>query len=134
MPYVLVSSYSSFIVTLALEQFANFRDGGCVMVYHWGEWTMEESSPQNLNGQIGSTGGVNKQNENNNQRPQYSIPGILHFIQHEWTKFEMERSQWEVHKAELEVSFDAEWFAFAIFTLYYSHYSLVVLINPIVLL
>lgn len=73
------------------------------MVYQCGDWTMEESSPQNLNGEIGSAGGVNKQNENNNQRPQYSIPGILHFIQHEWAKFEMERSQWEVHRAELEV-------------------------------
>lgn len=66
---------------------------------------MEESSPQSSNGQIGSAGGVNKQNENNNQRAQYSIPGILHFIQHEWAKFEMERSQWEVHRAELEVIF-----------------------------
>lgn len=34
----------------------------------------------------------------------YSIPGILHFIQHEWARFEMERSQWEVEKAELQVS------------------------------
>ncbi len=73
------------------------------MVYHWGEWTMEESSPQGLNSQIRSGGGVNEQNENNNQRPPYSMPGILHFIQHEWAKFEMERSQWEVHRAELEV-------------------------------
>ncbi|XP_014666456.1 PREDICTED: striatin-3-like isoform X2 [Priapulus caudatus] len=32
----------------------------------------------------------------------YSIPGILHFIQHEWARFEMERSQWEVEKAELQ--------------------------------
>jgi len=36
--------------------------------------------------------------------PQYSIPGILHFLQHEWSRFEMERSQWEVEKAELQVS------------------------------
>lgn len=34
----------------------------------------------------------------------YSIPGILHFLQHEWSRFEMERSQWEVEKAELQVS------------------------------
>ena len=33
----------------------------------------------------------------------YSIPGILHFLQHEWSRFEMERSQWEVEKAELQV-------------------------------
>uniref|UniRef100_T1HCK5 WD_REPEATS_REGION domain-containing protein n=1 Tax=Rhodnius prolixus TaxID=13249 RepID=T1HCK5_RHOPR len=68
---------------------------------------MEESSPsQNLNGQIGpSSGGANtgiKQNDEANQRLQYSIPGILHFIQHEWARFEMERSQWEVDRAELQ--------------------------------
>ena len=32
----------------------------------------------------------------------YTIPGILHFLQHEWSRFEMERSQWEVEKAELQ--------------------------------
>ena len=35
---------------------------------------------------------------------QYSIPGILHFLQHEWARFEMERGQWDVEKAELQVS------------------------------
>ena len=39
------------------------------------------------------------------QRPQqqYSIPGILHYIQHEWARFEMERAHWEVERAELQV-------------------------------
>uniref|UniRef100_A0A1B6DPZ4 Striatin N-terminal domain-containing protein n=2 Tax=Clastoptera arizonana TaxID=38151 RepID=A0A1B6DPZ4_9HEMI len=69
--------------------------------------TMEDSSPtQNHNGQIGnSSAGINtgnKQNDETNQRIQYSIPGILHFIQHEWARFEMERSQWEVDRAELQ--------------------------------
>ena len=71
--------------------------------------TMEENSPStNHNGQIGpASGGTNvgsKQNEEGNQGPQYSIPGILHFIQHEWARFEMERSQWEVDRAELQVN------------------------------
>jgi len=44
----------------------------------------------------------NMQKEENGMRNQYSIPGILHFIQHEWSRFEMERSQWEVEKAELQ--------------------------------
>jgi len=35
-------------------------------------------------------------------RPAYSIPGILHFIQHEWARFEIERAQWEVERAELQ--------------------------------
>lgn len=70
--------------------------------------TMEDTSPsQNHNGQLGtSSGGLNvgnKQSDEGSQRIQYSIPGILHFIQHEWARFEMERSQWEVDRAELQV-------------------------------
>ena len=41
----------------------------------------------------------------------YSIPGILHFLQHEWSRFEMERGQWEVERAELQVKiqFNFKW-------------------------
>nr|ACR77508.1 striatin [Danio rerio] len=35
-------------------------------------------------------------------RAHYSIPGILHFLQHEWARFEPERAQWEVERAELQ--------------------------------
>ncbi|XP_078515532.1 striatin-3 isoform X1 [Lissotriton helveticus] len=36
-------------------------------------------------------------------RPQhYSIPGILHYIQHEWARFSMERARWEVERSELQ--------------------------------
>uniref|UniRef100_A0A8C2AQ70 Striatin, calmodulin binding protein 3 n=1 Tax=Cyprinus carpio TaxID=7962 RepID=A0A8C2AQ70_CYPCA len=39
----------------------------------------------------------------NGGRPQqYTIPGILHYIQHEWARFEMERAHWEVERAELQ--------------------------------
>ncbi|ROL43726.1 Striatin [Anabarilius grahami] len=37
-------------------------------------------------------------------RAQYSIPGILHFLQHEWARFEVERAQWEVERAELQLN------------------------------
>lgn len=36
-------------------------------------------------------------------KPQYSMPGILHFIQHEWARFELDRSQWELDRAEFQV-------------------------------
>ena len=50
------------------------------------------------------TGMVTKQQpDESGQRPQYSMPGILHFLQTEWARFEMERSQWEVERAELQV-------------------------------
>ncbi|XP_041725538.2 striatin isoform X2 [Coregonus clupeaformis] len=35
-------------------------------------------------------------------RSPYSIPGILHFLQHEWARFEVEKAQWEVQRAELQ--------------------------------
>ncbi|XP_049868313.1 striatin-3 isoform X2 [Pectinophora gossypiella] len=67
---------------------------------------MDDSSVSHHNGgQVGSQIGVsvnNKQNEEPSQSVQYSIPGILHFIQHEWARFELERSQWEVDRAEFE--------------------------------
>ncbi|CAG9578928.1 unnamed protein product [Danaus chrysippus] len=67
---------------------------------------MDDSSVSHHNGgQVGSQIGVsvnNKQNEESSQSVQYSIPGVLHFIQHEWARFEVERSQWEVDRAEFE--------------------------------
>jgi len=49
------------------------------------------SPPKNANGNV-----------EQDSRPSYSIPGILHFIQHEWTRFEMERAHWEIERAELQ--------------------------------
>lgn len=67
---------------------------------------MDDNSVSHHNGgQLGSQIGVttsNKQNDETSQSVQYSIPGILHFIQHEWARFELERSQWEVDRAEFE--------------------------------
>ena len=70
---------------------------------------MDETPSQNqLAGSGGPAGVGNRQNlEEPSQRIQYSIPGILHFIQHEWARFEMERSQWELERAELQVCFNA---------------------------
>ncbi|XP_018572734.1 striatin-3 [Anoplophora glabripennis] len=72
----------------------------------FGSVTMEDNSLNHQNGgQMGPQGGSianNKQNEEVNPKSHYSIPGILHFIQHEWARFELERSQWEVDRAELQ--------------------------------
>ena len=55
-------------------------------------------------GIVGGAGGMNRSGGNLGPAGlQYSIPGILHFLQHEWARFEMERGQWEVEKAELQV-------------------------------
>lgn len=53
-----------------------------------------------------STGGAAQPGEFGGEaaRAQYSVPGILHFLQHRWVRFEVERAQWEVERAELQVS------------------------------
>ncbi|XP_071963535.1 striatin-3-like isoform X2 [Antedon mediterranea] len=64
------------------------------------------SSPQHLNQlNAGTNANLNvlgNKLEDDNSRSKYTIPGILHFIQHEWARFEMERAQWEVERAELQ--------------------------------
>ncbi|XP_048378591.1 striatin-3-like isoform X3 [Stegostoma tigrinum] len=40
--------------------------------------------------------------ENSPEPDSYTVPGILHFIQHEWSRFEMEKARWEAEKAELQ--------------------------------
>uniref|UniRef100_A0A8C7K7M1 Striatin n=1 Tax=Oncorhynchus kisutch TaxID=8019 RepID=A0A8C7K7M1_ONCKI len=35
-------------------------------------------------------------------RSPYSIPGILHFLQHEWARFDVEKVQWELQRVELQ--------------------------------
>lgn len=47
---------------------------------------------------------VSSQIQENDSGTKYTIPGILHFIQHEWARFEMDRAHWDVEKAELQVS------------------------------
>jgi striatin 1/3/4 len=47
----------------------------------------------------------NQQTGNGEPRPAnaYTMPGILHFLQHEWNRFEYERQQWDIDRAELMV-------------------------------
>ena len=71
---------------------------------------MEDGSSFQQSAQFGvgtgmSIGNNKPQDDTQGSRPQYSMPGILHFLQTEWARFEMERSQWEVERAELQVIF-----------------------------
>jgi hypothetical protein len=34
----------------------------------------------------------------------YTLPGVLHFLQMEWRKFEKERNEWCIEREELKVS------------------------------
>lgn len=68
------------------------------------------SSNNNSNNHAGLAGAGNSKAAPSGQfggseaaRAHYNIPGILHFLQHEWARFEVQRAQWEVERAELQV-------------------------------
>ncbi|XP_066517037.1 striatin-like isoform X2 [Hoplias malabaricus] len=50
----------------------------------------------------GGGGAVAERGASEAGRAQYCVPGILHFLQHEWARFEAQRSQWELERAELQ--------------------------------
>ncbi|XP_016400073.1 striatin-3-like [Sinocyclocheilus rhinocerous] len=69
----------------------------------------QQPAPQqgnnSINPQIACSGGAPMVQQQQDEMPrpqQYTIPGILHYIQHEWARFEMERAHWEVERAELQ--------------------------------
>lgn len=37
------------------------------------------------------------------QPPEYTLAGILHYMQSEWRQYERERNDWEIERAELRV-------------------------------
>ncbi|XP_050533701.1 striatin-3 isoform X2 [Daktulosphaira vitifoliae] len=56
--------------------------------------------------QQGGGGGFGQKGEDGLGGPtnkvKYTMPGVLHYIQHEWSNFELERSHWEIDRAELQ--------------------------------
>lgn len=38
------------------------------------------------------------------QQPEYTLAGILHFLQSEWRRYERDRNEWEIERAEMRVS------------------------------
>jgi len=64
-----------------------------------------DNSTEQFNALAVTMNGNKRTDEGPIQAPQYTMPGILHFLQTEWARFEMDRAQWEVDRAELQVCF-----------------------------
>lgn len=58
-----------------------------------------ENPPQN--GILSATDGF-KTDVPATSKSQFTIPSVVHFLQHEWARFERERSNWDVERAELK--------------------------------
>ncbi|UJR37475.1 hypothetical protein I4U23_030178 [Adineta vaga] len=61
-----------------------------------------DGSETQISYQSDSQSGPSSMSNVDAQRPLYTVPGILHFLQHEWTRFEIERQQWETERAEFQ--------------------------------
>jgi striatin 1/3/4 len=68
--------------------------------YNGGKQGQQQQQPGGGFGQKGDNGDGGSLNN----KVKYTMPGVLHFIQHEWSNFELERSHWEIDRAELQVS------------------------------
>lgn len=46
----------------------------------------------------------------------FTMHGVLHYLQHEWSRYESERAQWEMERAELRVTKLSFWvYLFGVF-------------------
>jgi striatin 1/3/4 len=68
-----------------------------------GDINNSNSSISNNNSNVNNGNINNNSNNITTERPtvSYTMPGILHYLQHEWNRYELDRQQWEVEKAEL---------------------------------
>ena len=64
------------------------------------------NNSMNINSSNSNGLGASLSSTTNLERTNYTIPGILHYLQHEWNRYELDRQQWEVEKTELMVKFD----------------------------
>uniref|UniRef100_A0A0N5AW51 WD_REPEATS_REGION domain-containing protein n=1 Tax=Syphacia muris TaxID=451379 RepID=A0A0N5AW51_9BILA len=62
----------------------------------------EEGATTDYQTQEGLENGGGEGKSGEQRRAPYSMHGVLHFLQHEWSRFEVERSQWEMERAELQ--------------------------------
>lgn len=55
-----------------------------------------------MNGATPNMGGTNGGNDPNRQdAPEYTLSGVLHFLQSEWRRYERDRNSWSIERAEL---------------------------------
>ena len=54
-------------------------------------------------------------------RTQYTMPGILHYLQVQWAKYELAKAQWDAERAELQVHTrpTSPFFSASLFPLYF---------------
>lgn len=52
----------------------------------------------------GANGAASQDAASSVQQPEYTLAGILHYLQSEWRRYEKDRNEWEIERAEMRVS------------------------------
>ncbi|KAE8229456.1 hypothetical protein CF326_g5574 [Tilletia indica] len=61
-----------------------------------------QGQQQQAYGPPGSATGTGASNGNNPpQQPEYTLAGVLHYLQSEWRRYERDRNEWEIERAEM---------------------------------
>ena len=60
-------------------------------------------SEKNLNNDIMGRVNANENHSSYILPTQYTLPGVVQYLQHEWNKFDMEKAQWEMEKLQFKV-------------------------------
>lgn len=69
-----------------------------------------------MNGATLHSGGNHAANDPNHQdAPEYSLSGVLHFLQSEWRRYERDRNSWAIERAELRVGLQSDTGAYCSF-------------------
>ena len=58
----------------------------------------------NQNNGQGPNGVQSHETGTSSSAAEYSLPGILHYLQSEWRRYEKDRNEWEIERAEMRVS------------------------------
>ena len=75
-------------------QIANIQNGDLNTI-------MMNSTSANASNNISTTTVNNNNGQTTTTTNNYTMPGILHYLQHEWNRFEFEKQQWEIERAEM---------------------------------
>lgn len=82
------------------QSFGNFQQGANNQNHQQQQQQQQQNQPQHLNNNAAQNGG-GSQDAASSSQPEYTLAGILHYLQTEWRRYEKDRNEWEIERAEM---------------------------------
>lgn len=87
------------------QSFGNFQQGANNNTLNQNHQQQQQNQPQHLNnngnGNNTAQNGGGSQDAASSSQPEYTLAGILHYLQTEWRRYEKDRNEWEIERAEM---------------------------------